>query len=279
MKLENNLLAVLGMALVVFAWTNVSANDFGTTRLRLAGSGSMTHRMAECAKEFNQKNPEKSVMVTGGHTGDGFAGLFARTAEIAMASRQINENEKREAENKGMKITEKIVGYGILVIVVHPSNSMKDLTIDQLRKVFQGEYKNWSEVGGSDQAIQLIVVDDPKSGTVFHFKEDVLSGKPFPTACKKAETFLTLTKLVAQTEGSVGFCHTRDLEILQMQGKKEPVKALSLKRDASSPPLAPVRPASGESSYPLMRPYYLYWDASANSPLIREFVDFCNANE
>jgi ABC-type phosphate transport system substrate-binding protein len=129
-----------------------------------------------------------------------------------------------------------------------------------------------------NQAIQLIAVDDPKSGTVFHFKEDVLNGKPFPAACKRAETFLTLTKLVAQTEGSVGFCHTRDIEILQKQGKGEAVKALSLKRDANSPPLAPVRPASGESSYPLMRPYYLYWNANVNSPLTREFVDFCNTN-
>ena len=263
------------MALFVFAATNASAADFGTTRLRLAGSGSLTHRMGECAKEFNQKNPEKSVIIIGGHTADGFMRLFEGSAEIAMASRKINENEKREAERKGMKLTEKIVGYGILVIIVHPTNPLKEITVEQLQKIFQGGFKNWSEVGGPDQAIQLVVVDDPKSGTVFHFKEDVLSGKPFPPGSKNAESFLPLTRQVAQTPGSVGFCHTRDLEILQMQGKGEAVKALSLKRDASSPALAPVRPSSGESSYPLMRPYYLYWDANANYPLIREFVEFC----
>ena len=49
--------------------THAFASDFGTTRLRLAGSGSLTHRMGECAKEFNQKNPDKSIMVIGGHTG------------------------------------------------------------------------------------------------------------------------------------------------------------------------------------------------------------------
>ena len=58
-----------------------------------------------------------------------------------------------------------------------------------------------------------------------------------------------------------------------MRGKGEAVKTLSLKRDPSSPPLAPVRPASGESSYPLMRPYYLYWNTNANMPLVTEFVD------
>ena len=279
MKRGYDLMAFLVVVLVVFGWTNASAADFGATRLRLAGSGSLTHRMADCAKEFNQRNPDKSVMVTGGHTADGFVRLFDGSAEVAMASRKINENEKREAERKGMKLAEKIVGYGILVVVVHPSNPLKELTVEQLQKIFQAQYKNWSELGGPDQAIQPIVVDDPKSGTVFHFREDVLSGKPFPTGCKIAQTFLTLTALVAQTPGSVGFCHTRDLEVMQLKGKCEALKALALKRDASSPALAPVRPASGESSYPLMRPYYLYCDANANAPLIRKFVEFCSCNE
>jgi len=276
MKRYTFILAQLTVGLLLFASTHAFASDFGTTKLRLAGSGSLTHRMGECAKEFNQKNPDKSIMVIGGHTADGFIRLFDGSAEIAMASRKINENEKREAEQKGMKLTEKIVGYGILAIVVHPSNPLKELTVEQLQKVFNGDYKNWSQVGGTDQPIQLTVVDDPKSGTVFHFKEDVLGGKPFPSGSKKAETFLALTQLVAQTAGSVGFCHTRDLEVLQMRGKGEAIKILSLKRDPSSPPLAPVRPASGESSYPLMRPYYLYWNTNANMPLVKEFVDFCN---
>jgi phosphate transport system substrate-binding protein len=151
MKRYTFILAQLTVGLLLFASTHAFASDFGETRLRLAGSGSLTHRMGECAKEFNQKNPDKSIMVIGGHTADGFVRLFDGSAEIAMASRKINENEKREAEQKGMKLTEKIVGYGILAIAVHPSNPLKELTVEQLQKVFNGDYKNWSQVGGTDQ--------------------------------------------------------------------------------------------------------------------------------
>jgi phosphate transport system substrate-binding protein len=276
MKRYAFMLAHLTVGLLLITWTHAFASDFGTTRLRLAGSGSLTQKMGECAKEFNQKNPNKSVMVIGGHTADGFMKLFDGTAEIAMASRRINENEKKDAARKGMKLAEKIVGYGIVAIVVQSSNPINELTVEQLRKIFSGDYKIWSEVGGPDQPIQLVVVDDPKSGGGAEFKEDVLRGNPFPPGSKKAETFLVLTQLVAETAGSIGYCSTRYLEALQRRGKGDAVKALSLKTDPSSPPLAPVRPASGENSYPLLRPYYLYWNTNAHMPLVDEFLNFCN---
>ena len=279
MKRYTFIFALLILSFLLFAWSHVFADELGTTRLRIAGSGSLTHRTADCAKEFNQKNPGKSVVVIGGHTGDGFIRLIDGTAEIAMASRKLNENEKKEAERKGMKLTEKIVGYGIIAIIVHPSNPLKELTVEQVRKIFDGDYKNWSEVGGPAQPIRLVVVDDPKSGRVFHFKEDLLGGKPFPPGSEKAKAFLGLTKIVGQNAASVGFCHTRDLELLEMKGQGADVKTLSLKRDPSSPPLAPVRPVSGESSYPLMRPYYLYWDSNATMPLVKDFMDFCGGKD
>ena len=129
----------------MFASTHAFASDFGTTRLRLAGSGSLTHRMEECAKEFNQKNPDKSIMVIGGHTGDGFIRLFDGSAEIAMASRKINENEKERGRAKGHE-TDGENSRIRNTCSSPPFNPLKELTVEQLRKIFNGEYKNWSEM-------------------------------------------------------------------------------------------------------------------------------------
>lgn len=44
-----------------------------------------------------------------------------------------------------------------IAILVHDSNPVKSLSIDQLQGIFSGETSNWKEVGGRDTTIRVFI--------------------------------------------------------------------------------------------------------------------------
>ena len=53
-------------------------------------------------------------------------------------------------------MTETVLAYDGIAIIVNPSNPVSDLTLEQIASIFTGEITNWSEVGGNDAQIVLI---------------------------------------------------------------------------------------------------------------------------
>ena len=49
-----------------------------------------------------------------------------------------------------------VVAIDGIAMIVNPQNSISDLTIEQIAKIYTGEIANWSEVGGNDAPIVLI---------------------------------------------------------------------------------------------------------------------------
>ena len=83
-----------------------------------------------------------------------------------MSSRDLKEEEKAN----GLKET--IVAYDGIVVVTHPSNKVKDLTMEQVKQIFTGEVTNWKELGGDDMEIVVVSREDG-SGSRDAFQEIV----------------------------------------------------------------------------------------------------------
>ena len=49
-----------------------------------------------------------------------------------------------------------MLAYDGIAIIVNPENPVKDLSLETVAKIYKGEIKNWSEVGGDDIEIVLI---------------------------------------------------------------------------------------------------------------------------
>lgn len=76
------------------------------------------------------------------------------TSDIGAGSRTLSDEEK----NSGL--TENIIAYGGITVVVNPGNTVSDLTADQIAKIYKGDIKNWNEVGGPDSEILVINRED-----------------------------------------------------------------------------------------------------------------------
>ena len=83
-----------------------------------------------------------------------------------MSSRDLKEEEIASGLN------EVVIAYDGIVVVTHPSNKVKDLTMEQVKQIFTGEVTNWKELGGDDMEIVVVSREDG-SGSRDAFQEIV----------------------------------------------------------------------------------------------------------
>ncbi|HWV08432.1 MAG TPA: substrate-binding domain-containing protein, partial [Pseudomonas sp.] len=148
-------------------------------------------------------NGRRVVVTIAAHgSGTGFTGLRDGSADLAASSRPIKDAEASALASLGdLKSAggEQIIAIDGLAIILHPSNPIVALRIDQLAQIFSGEVTDWSQLGGNSGRIRLYARDD-NSGTYDTFKELVLSahGKALAPSAQRFESSEKLSDSVSQ---------------------------------------------------------------------------------
>jgi len=90
-----------------------------------------------------------------------------------MATRKINEKEIQAATLSGVKYSEMQICRDGIAVIAHPGNSVGQLALEQLKKIWTGDYTNWKDVGGPDEPI-LVITGDQTSGTALFLRNRVM---------------------------------------------------------------------------------------------------------
>ena len=143
--------------------------------LSLAGSETMHESILLLSSEFMKQNSSYIVDVRGGGSRLGIEALQAGIVDIAMVSRDLKEDEKMTLD-KDNNLEEITVAYDGAAIVVHRSNSLVEIDLETVSKIFRGEINNWKELGGEDLPI-VRIRRNQNSGTALFFKERVIQMK------------------------------------------------------------------------------------------------------
>ena len=77
-------------------------------------------------------------------SGSGIKAVQEGRCDIGLSSRDL------KAEEKEAGLSETVLAYDGIAIIVHPENSVSDLSLETIAKIYTGEITNWSEVGGND---------------------------------------------------------------------------------------------------------------------------------
>lgn len=106
-----------------------------------------------------------SFMVSSSESADAFSRLLDGSAQIGMSSRRILPDEARALRDSGAGSMiradqEHIIASDSLVFIMHPDNPVGQMSIQQLREILTGGITNWSEVGGPDMPIQLVLTSE-----------------------------------------------------------------------------------------------------------------------
>ncbi len=137
----------------------------------------MTHQVASLAKAFMAQSPDITVIVTPTGSPEGLKLVIEGTQDLAMSSRKITPQELNEAADKGVTLVESRIGSGCLVMIVHGTNPIDELSLADLRGLFNGSIVNWGRLGCGDRQVQVFIRQYPERGSAVFFK-DACSGSP-----------------------------------------------------------------------------------------------------
>ncbi|OIU70567.1 phosphate ABC transporter substrate-binding protein [Rossellomorea aquimaris] len=200
------LLLIVGM-LVAFAAACGNGNagneegggEGASGSIVVSGSSAMQPLVAAAAEEFMAENPEADIQVNAGGSGTGLS-------QVSEGSVQIGNSDVFAEEKEGIPADE-LVDHKVAVVgmtaAVNPNVGVKDISKEDLKKVFTGEIKNWKELGGKDQKITLVNRPD-SSGTRATFVKYGLDGET-PAEGITEDSSNTVKKIIIETDGAVGY--------------------------------------------------------------------------
>ena len=142
--------------------TTVFTQTTGT--VTVSGSTSVQPLAQNLAHIFTDKYTNINVDVQGGGSSNGVRAAIDGTSDIGMSSRNLKQEEKDSG------VTEHVIALDGIAVIVNKASSVKSLTIDQVKKIYTGEIKNWKDVGGPDKQI-IVVSRESGSGTRGAFEE------------------------------------------------------------------------------------------------------------
>ncbi|MCX5976337.1 MAG: PstS family phosphate ABC transporter substrate-binding protein [Coprothermobacterota bacterium] len=214
------------------------------------GSDTMVNLASAWAEDYMIERQNVRITVSGGGSGIGIAAFLNKTADICNNSRPLAQEELDKAKAAGLEPVSIVVAKDGVSVVVHPSNPIGELSMEQLAAIFGGKITNWKELGGADSEI-VVLSRDNNSGTYTFFKEHIVQMKD-----KKAEYGLMVQFLptsqgiadeVARNPKAIGYVGLGYLSDKQ--------KALAVKTATGSAVLPSVATVL-DNSYPVSRPLF-----------------------
>lgn len=202
--------------------------------ITVAGSTSIQPFADQWAEVFMAQFPGRQINVQGGGSSAGIQAALSGAAQIGMSSRELKPEEKI--------LTEFVVAWDGLAIIVHLSNPVNNLTLEEVKKIFAGEIVSWKEVGGLNRPIHVVTREEG-SGTRGAFQEMVMGDKRITKKAIVQDSNGTVREVVANDPNAIGYI---SLGLIENR-----VKAIQL--DGFSPSLENVI----DGKYRLVRPFIL----------------------
>ncbi len=128
----------------------------------LRGSTTLAPIARKVAEAYMVEHPGARILVDTGGTERGYQSVMNGTTDIAMVSSAYCDVSSYECANDKL-LKKESLGCASIKVVVHKSNSIINLTVNQLRDIFTGRITNWNEVGGNNEGIN-VYLNPPRSG-------------------------------------------------------------------------------------------------------------------
>ena len=167
-----------------------------------AGSSALLPLAQAAAESFMSTNPDCSVVVNGGGSGEGLK-------QVSQGAVDIGNSDVEAAQKLDEAAAKPLVDHQVCTItmapVVNAALGVKSLTTDQLVSIFTGKTTNWKDVGGPDEAIML-VTRPSSSGTRALFKTWALNGaEEASNEALETDDSGTLLETVSNNPGAIGY--------------------------------------------------------------------------
>jgi len=237
-------------------------------KITWAGCGiSKNAFMAEMALAYKKKTGIEIDFKGGGAT-KGIRQVSSREVNIGGTCRHVIEDSQTSMtlkEERRVKLTP--VAWDALAVIVHPNNPVSNITLAQVREVYKGKIKNWKELGGKDEQVELYVRKGKISGVGRTLRELVFNNyeEEF-IATHEVKSSGPLEKAIGENPHGIGITGISS-------ARKLKVKILKL--DGKDPSYEHIQ----KGEYLLYRPLYMVTHLSEHDKDVKGFVDFVMSNQ
>ena len=250
------LILLLGLTSCAPAQTNPNPGaSAAAAYIQNKGSDTMVNLALAWAERYQNTHPSVRISVTGGGSGTGLAALINGTVDICNASRQITQDEIKQAKANGIDPVEFVVSRDAIAVVVNPTNPVKQLTLQQISDIYTDKIHNWSELGGENRPI-VRLSRETNSGTHVYFLDTVIRlGQS-----NNKEIFSADTLLLPSSEGIIAEVRDNPNAIgYDGLGYITPdVKKLAVAKDPKKGYILPTIDTVTQGTYPIARQLFMY---------------------
>lgn len=260
MKKKHSIIVVWLISLAIWAQPILAEQQ---PTLRWVGCGiSKKAYLVALAKAYEKKTGVV-IDVQGGGATRGIREVASMSADIGGSCRRRIFGIEEESG-----ITQVPVAWDALVVITHKNNPVKDISLDNLRKVYLGEITNWRQLGGNDAAIELFARKGKISGVgrtarklLFNdYEQEFAATRIFKSSGPLEKEVVANPSALAIS--GISSVRKRDVKILKLDGK--------------SPSYENVK----SGNYLLYRPLYLvYNENSRHADVIKDFIRYTDTEE
>lgn len=278
--IKSKSLVAVGMALtMLLSFTGCSQGEkkaeVEVSQIMFNGSSTLAPVISKIATNYTEENktwnkvdsslPEKdiTIYVSSGGSGAGVKSVADGVSDFGMLARGVKNDEKAKIE--GLKETK--VGIDALTISVNPKNKIlkvKDnLTTDEIKKIFSGEFKTWNQVDPTLPNKEIVVVTrDIGGGAHEVFQKKIMGDAQVKKEAIQAPSMGALVSKIIENEYAIGYASFGVAN--QNKGKISPLKVDGV--DATKETIL-------DGSYKIQRPLIVINKGEMN-PMQKSFMDY-----
>jgi len=253
--MKSKIIVILLLSLLSFSCSSTSLRK---GEIKIKGSNTMFLLVQRLANEYMKEHYGVLINVEGGGTSLGINALIENEVDICNASRNLESEEIKLIANRfGTVGVSTFIARDGIGIFVNKNNPLINLSMENLKNIYLGKIKNWSEISGIDQNI-LPVARDDFSGTTAHFRTRVLGEQNFSNSVVVESNLKELFNKIEENKNAIGFGGL---------GYKSDCKLISIDG------IYPTEENIENMSYPLSR-YLHFYTISSPTGMIKDFIDW-----
>lgn len=222
------------------------------------GSTSMEKVIGALGEAFMEANSGVNFTYNPTGSGSGITAVSEGRCDIGLSSRALKDSEVASG------LVGTVLAYDGIAMIVNPANTVEDLDIETIARIYTGEITNWSEVGGADAEI-VLVGREAGSGTRSGFEELTETVDKCKYRQELTSTGDVITA-VAQNPDAIGYA--------SLASVKDSVKALKVAG------VTPTEETVKDGTYLIQRPFVLVTkEGVALSPVAQAFFDYATKGQ
>ncbi len=168
--------------------------------------------------EFERLNPEAKVKMKSVPTTNAIVDLINGDTKLIVVSRNVNQEEKAALQRNNLELKEYPLAIDGIGFIVNVRNPVERVTSEDLKNMFSGEYKFWTDIKSQNEEqnskirkffkepnnIIKLYIQRKNSATNKYFQDSVLKSLQYSSSAVICSTSVQILNAVRDNENAVG---------------------------------------------------------------------------